>query len=80
MLLNTYNHHYTFYVLYLVFSIFESMYRPSPFMLYMCDLFFIFSLIFIVINNLIKTDALVFIYFLEYLLLFLEDSLDDKSE
>ena len=56
------------------------MYRPSPFMFYMCDLFFIFSLIFIVINNLIKTDALVFIYFLEYFQLFLEDSLDDKSQ
>ena len=40
-----------------------------PIMLYMCDLFFIFSLIFIVINNLIKTDAIVFVYFLEYLLL-----------
>ena len=49
-------------------------------MLYMCDLFFILSLIFIVINNLIKTDALGYVYFLEYLLLFLEDILDDKSE
>ena len=49
-------------------------------MLYMCDLFFISSLIFIVINNLIKTDALVFVYFLEYLLLFVEDSLDDENE
>ena len=52
----------------------------GPFMLYMCDLLFIFSLIFIVINNLIKTDALVFVYFLEYLLLLLEDSLDDQSK
>ena len=49
-------------------------------MLYICDVFFIFSLIFIIINNLIKTDALVFVYFLEYFLLFLEDSLDDKSK
>ena len=49
-------------------------------MLHMCDLFFIFSLIFIVINKLIQTYALVFAYFLEYILLFLEDSLDDKSE
>ena len=49
-------------------------------MLYMCDLFFIFSLIFIVTKNLIKPDALVFVYFLEYLMLFLEDSLDNKSE
>ena len=49
-------------------------------MLYMWDLFCIFSLIFIVINNLIEIDALVFVYLLEYLLLFLEDSLDDKSK
>ena len=78
MLLNTYNHHYTFYILYLVYL--SPCIDLGPFMLYMCDPFFIFSLIFIVINNLIKTDALVFVYFLEYLLLFLEDSLDDKSE
>ena len=78
MLLNTYNHHYTFYILYLVYL--SPCIGLGPFMLYMCDLLFIFSLIFIVINNLIKTDALVFVYFLEYLLLFLEDSLDDKSE
>ena len=32
-------------------------------MLYICDLFFILSLIFIAINNLIKTDALVFCIF-----------------
>ena len=49
-------------------------------MLYICDLFFIFSLIFIVINNLIKTEALVFAYFLEDPLLFLGDRLDDKSK
>ena len=76
MLLNTYN--YTFYILYLVYL--SPCIGLGPIMLYMADLFFIFSLIFIVINNLIKTDALVFVYFLEYLLLFLEDSLDDKSE
>ena len=49
-------------------------------MLYMCDLFSISSLIFIIIENLIKTEILIFVYFLEYLLLFLEDSFDDKSE
>ena len=76
MLLNTYN--YTFYILYLVYL--SPCIGLGPLMLYMGDLFFIFSLIFIVINNLIKTDALVFVYFLEYLLLFLKDSLDDKSE
>ena len=49
-------------------------------MLYICDLFFIFSLIFIVIDNLIKTDAPVFVYFLEYFLLFLDESLVEESE
>ena len=44
-------------------------------MSYYYDLFFIFSLIFIVI----KTDALVFVYFLEYLPLFL-DSMDEESK
>ena len=78
MFLNTYNHNYTFYILYLVYL--SPCIGLGPLMLYMGDLFFIFSLIFIVINNLIKTDALVFVYFLEYLLLFLKDSLDDKSE
>ena len=48
-------------------------------MLYICDLFFIFSLIFIVPNNLIKTDALAFVYFLEYRPLFLDDGLDEES-
>ena len=43
-------------------------------MLHMCDLFFIFNPFFIVINNLITTDALIFVYFLENLLV-LEDSL-----
>ena len=41
-------------------------------MLYICDIVFIFSLI--------KTDALVFVYFLECLPLFLDDSLDEESE
>ena len=78
MLLNTYNHHYTLYISYLVYL--SPCVGLGPFMLYVCDLFFIFSLIFIAINNLIKTDALGYVYFLEYLLLFLEDILDDKSE
>ena len=63
MLLNTYNHHYTLYISYLVYL------SPCVGLGPLCDLFFIFSLIFIVINNLIKTDAFVFVYFLEYLLL-----------
>ena len=49
-------------------------------MLHMCDLFFIFNLISIAIKKLIQTYALVFAYFLEYILLFLEHSLEDKSE
>ena len=49
-------------------------------MLYMYDLFSISSLIFIIIENLIKTEILIFVYFLEYLLLFLEDIFDDKRE
>ena len=49
-------------------------------MLYKCDLFLVSSLIFIIIKNLIKIGTLVFVYYLEYLLLFLEDSFDDKSE
>ena len=49
---------------------------------YLCELLFIFSLIFIVINhyNLIKTDALVFCTFLEHLLSFLDDNVDEESE
>ena len=72
----------------------------SLFMLYLCDLFFIFSLGFILINciscylavlflqlvcnywpcNPIKTDALVFLHFLEYFLIFLDNSVDEESE
>ena len=47
-------------------------------MSYLCDLYFIFSLIFIVINNvtLLKQTHLFFVHFLEYLLLFLDDNAD----
>ena len=53
------------------------------FMSYLCDLLFIFSLIFIFINHItsIKTDAFVFfLHFLEYLLLFLYDNVDEESK
>ena len=43
-------------------------------MSYLCDLFFIFSLIF----NAINQTHLFFIHFLEHLLLFLDDNLDEK--
>ena len=59
---------------------------PCPslglFMPYLCDLFFIFSFIFIVINRItrFKQTYLFFVGFLEYLLLFLDDNLDEKRE
>ena len=62
VLLNTYNLHYTFYILYLVYLC--PCLDLDPFILYICDLFFVFSLILGVINNVIKTDALVFRIFL----------------
>ena len=50
------------------------------FMLYLCNLYLIFSLILIVIYNVIKTDALVFVHFLEYDLLLLDDNVDEENE
>ena len=43
---------------------------------YLCDLFFIFSLIFTVINHItsLKQTHLFLVHFLEYLLLFLDDN------
>ena len=41
-------------------------------MSYLYDLLFAFSLI--------KTDVLAFLYFLEYLLLFLDDNVGEESE
>ena len=52
-------------------------------MSYIFDLFFIFIFIFTLINhyNLVNTDALVFFaYFLEYVLLFLDDNVDEECE
>ena len=51
-------------------------------MLCLCDLFFIFSLIFIVTNHitLFIETYLFFVHFLEYLLLFSDDKVDEKSE
>ena len=47
-----------------------------------CDLFFHFSLIFIVINHITtyKQRYLFFLYFLEYLQLFLGDNVDKEAE
>ena len=51
-------------------------------MSYLCDLFLIFSLIFIAINHItsLKQSHLVFEHFLEYLLLFLDDNVDEENE
>ena len=52
-------------------------------MSYLCDLFFfILSLIFIVINQilLLKQTHLAFVQFLKYLLLFLDGNVDEESE
>ena len=52
------------------------------FMSYLCDLFFFFSLIFIVINHItsLKQMHLLFVQFLEYLPLFLDDNVDKESK
>ena len=51
------------------------------FMLYLYVLFFIFSLIFIIMNHItsLKHSHLFFVHFLEYLLLFLDDHVDEKK-
>ena len=66
------------HILYLVYLTLDL----SLFMSYLCDLFFISSLIFIPINHILslKETQLIFVHFLEYLLLFLDDSVDEESE
>ena len=51
-------------------------------MSYLCDLFLIFNLIFIVINHIasIKQMYLILVHFLEYLLLFLDVNVDEKNK
>ena len=51
-------------------------------MSYLCDLFFIFSLFFILINYItsFKQKYLFIEHFLEYLLLFLDDNIDEESK
>ena len=50
--------------------------------LYLCDPFFIFSLICIIINHtiLLKQEHLFFAHFLEYLILVLDDNVNEESE
>ena len=52
------------------------------FMSYRCELFFIFSLIFIVIDRItsLKQTPLVFVQILEYVLLFWDDNLDKECK
>ena len=66
------------HILYLVYLTLDL----SLFMSYLCDLFFISSLIFIPINHILslKETQLIFVHFLEYLLLFLDDTVDEESE
>ena len=51
-------------------------------MLYLCDLFLIFNLIFIPINHItsLKQMHLAFVQFLKYLVLFLDENVDEESE
>ena len=51
-------------------------------MSYVCDLLFIFSFIFIAINHVtsFKQPHCFFVYFLEYLLLFLDENVDKKNK
>ena len=52
------------------------------FMPYLCDLFFIFSFLFIIINHIIslKQRHLFFAHFLEYLILVLDHNMDEERE
>ena len=48
----------------------------------LCDLFFVFSFVFIVINHItsLKQKLSITVYFLEYVLLLWFDSVDEESE
>ena len=52
------------------------------FMSYLCDLFFIFIFIFIITNHIIslKQTHLFFAHFLEFVLLILDNNIDEESE
>ena len=55
----------------------------DQFMSYLCDLFFVLSLIFIVINHItssLKQAYLIFVHFLECLPLFLDNNVNEESE
>ena len=67
------------HILYLVYSC--PCLGLGLFVLYLCDLFFFFSLIFIVSNHItsLKQMHLFFVQFLEYLPLFLDNNVDKKA-
>ena len=80
VLLIAHNHHHT--ETNLTFNIFVSMSWPSSIYVVLCDPFFIFSLIFIIINYIIssKQAQLFLAHFLEYLMLVLDGNMDEESE
>ena len=66
----------------LCLNVFVSMSSPKSIYVYLYNLFSIFRLIFIVINHLmsLKQAHLFFVHILQYLLLFLNDNVDEESE
>ena len=66
---------------YVIFSIFVSILTPRSIYVILRDLFFIFSLIFFDINHIFsfKQTYLFFAHFLEYLLLSLDDNVDEET-
>ena len=81
MLLITYKHYYAErHISYLVY--FGPCLGLGLFMSHIGDLFFIFSLIFIAINSitLLKQKHSFYAHFLDYILLFLDDNVDEESK
>ena len=77
VLLDSYKHLYTETVLYMQYLC--PYLGLGLFLSYLCDLFFIFIFILILINQSHGNMALcVFRHFIEYLLLFLDDDMDKK--
>ena len=77
----TYKHHYTKrHISHIAY--FGPCLGLGLFMSYIGDLFFIFSLIFITINSItpLKQAHLFYAHFLDYLLLFLYDNVDEESK
>ena len=74
------NHYYTEIILYLVHLC--PCLGLGLFVSYISDLFLIFSLVFIVINHIIslRQTHLILVHFIKYVLLFLDDNVDEDSE